>query len=128
MIPSYRIFNRPIYFKTAEEAFAFANPGLRKLLCPNTDKALNTKNFLTAVTEFVQKNTNSTDIIKPEEITAALKKLAETHPENKPLLETLAKITGFLSRGSIGEVLFNQAMKKDNGRILELLKSSGVKI
>ena len=128
MIPSYRILNKPIYFKTAEEAFVFANPGLRKLLCPSTDKVLNSKNFLTAVTEFVKKNINSTDNIKPEEIMTALKKIAEKQPENKPLLETLAKITGFLSRGNIGEVLFNQTMKKDNGKILELLKSSGVKI
>ncbi len=128
MIPSYRIFNKPIYFKTAEEAFAFANPGLRKFLCPSTDKALNSKNFLSAITEFVKKNTNSSDNIKPEELTTALKKIAERQPENKPMLETLAKITGFLSRGSIGEVLFNQAVKKDNGKILELLKSSGVQI
>ncbi len=107
-----QVINRPIYFKTVEEAFVFANPHLHKLLLPNlTAQKVTPQKVLTELTAIAEKNKSGAGK-QPAEL---IKELTE-------------KLVNYVKKGAIGDVLFRQALKKDNNKLTEQLKSVGITI
>ncbi len=107
------VINKPIYFKSVEEAFVFANPHLHKLLLPHltTQKKVTPQTVLTELTALSEKNKSGT-ATQPAEL---IKELTE-------------KLVNYIKKGAIGEALFRQALKKDNNKLMEQIKSIGIEI
>ena len=106
------IINRPIYFKSVEEAFAFANPGLRKLLLPKEN--ITPQQILTKVSQLADKAKNGNAESRSISLEACR--------------ELTDKLINYIKRGAIGEVLFKQALKKDSSKLMEQIKSIGIEI
>lgn len=104
------IINHPIYFKTVEEAFVFANPQLHKLLLPELKPAarVTSKSLLELVKKFQNDKVNnkSADILK----------------------EITDKILSYIKKGAVGDVLLRQELKKNNSKLMEQLKTAGIEI
>ena len=120
------ISNRVKYYKTVEEAFAAANPSMRKFLCPQPGPADAARALVKKMEVLPSQDFAPENIVTFKDSMNALKSILVSKTGELKILEALDKCLNYISKGEIGEALFKMKLKTDKN-FAQILSEAGFK-